>query len=317
MYVFLAKDNPHHLTPIDRSNLEILVRAMEAIGRYHHITRAFLQQACLDIERNGLSTIIQLPELHKYRDIFGGAFSNIPLLARSSIGRHTEMSPVLPGKLPLGNPKGRMRPSNLMLHSPHVAPPDEEQTAQFQAMLGAVTRNISVPNVNQNGQNETHQAKRKRTSPTSTPQGQDDPYNAGTGVVVGRNFTCMNVSQDGVSLVPSVSQQQQYRNLNLPDRTNSSSSSSPLNRTTVPTETHSGTSTNPSPGQLGLGNTLEENTFDFRPFQDRDIGPLWPSTTEEAMFGSVTEEMVTSVLEMGGAGSWNGMYNDVWDTHTS
>lgn len=295
---------------------------MEAIGRYHQITRAFLQQACLDIERNGLSGIIQLPELNKYRDIFGGACSNIPLLARSSIGRHTEMSPVLPGKLPLGNPKGRMRPSNLRLKPPYgISIPDEpvngEQTAQFQAMLGAVTRNISVPDVNQPGPNEEHASKRKRMSPSPIPTGHVEPYSMETGISAGRSSACMNISQEGIPLVPTMSLQKQYMSLNLPDRTGSSSSSSPMNRTNGPTETHSGSSNNPSPGQMGLGNTLEENTFDFRPFQDRMIAPLWSSTTEEAIFGQVTEEMVTNALEMGSSKSWNGMYNDVWDTHTS
>lgn len=321
VYVYLAKDNPEALTSIDRSNLEMLVRAMEAIGRHHQITRAFLQQACLDIERNGLYGVIQLPELNKYRDIFGGACSNIPLLARSAIGRHTEMSPVLPGKLPLGNPKGKMRPSNLRLKPPYGVPPDDErliweQPAQFQAMLGSVTRNISVPNVNQPpAHKDQHASKRKRVSPNPVPQSHVEQYSAGTGAE-GRNAACIAVSQEGIPLVPNLSQQKQYMNMNLPDRTNSSSSSSPLNRTTGPTETLS-TSSVPSPGQMGLGNTLEENTFDFRPFQDRMITPLWPASTEEAMFGQVTEEMVTSALEMEGSGSWNGMYNDVWDTHTT
>lgn len=294
---------------------------MEAIGRYHQITRAFLQQACLDIERNGLSDTIQMPELNKYRELFGGACSNIPLLARSSIGRHTEMSPVLPGKLPLGNPKGRIRPSHLRLKPPYGIPIEDEtmngeQSAQFQAMLGAVTRNISVPNINQNDQNDQHASKRKRMSPSPVPQGYVEPYSMEAGISAGRSSACMNISQDGTNLVPTATQQRQYMNLNLPDRTGSSSSSSPLNRTNGPTETHSGSSNQPSPGQMGLGNTLEENTFDFRPFQDRVMTPLWPSTTEEAMFGQVTEEMVTSVLEMGNSGSWNGLYSDIWDTHT-
>ncbi|UKZ81244.1 hypothetical protein TrVFT333_009016 [Trichoderma virens FT-333] len=131
VYVYLAKDDPvSGVTPIDVSNLEIIINAMEAIGRLHQVTTAFLQQACLDIERNGLTSCLRLPSLSKYRDLFGGPASNIPRLARSSVSQHTEMSSPLPGRLPLGQPKGHRRPSGLRMNC-------------FNAILGAVTRNVA------------------------------------------------------------------------------------------------------------------------------------------------------------------------------
>ncbi|CAI6082258.1 unnamed protein product [Clonostachys chloroleuca] len=147
VYIFMAKENPEDgLDSIDTANLELIIQAMEAIARAHEITRSFLQQACLDVERNGLDAVIRLPNLSKYRDSFGGPASNIPLLARNhTIGSHTKISPVLPGRLPLGKPEGRIRPSSLRLPRVHPIAEDVGTTGQalrcFQGILGAATRN--------------------------------------------------------------------------------------------------------------------------------------------------------------------------------
>lgn len=79
---------------------------MEAIGREHIITRAFLRQVSMDIERNGLSGIVRLPTLERLAEGYSSVNHHIPLLVRSSVSRHSEMQPPLPGRLPLGNPKG-------------------------------------------------------------------------------------------------------------------------------------------------------------------------------------------------------------------
>ncbi|EHK20134.1 uncharacterized protein TRIVIDRAFT_122942, partial [Trichoderma virens Gv29-8] len=93
VYVYLAKQDPSsEINPNDMSNLELIINAMEAVGRIHMVTCAFMQQACLDIDNNGLSGRIKLPILYQYRNLFGGPASNIPLLARSPISRHTQMS---------------------------------------------------------------------------------------------------------------------------------------------------------------------------------------------------------------------------------
>ncbi|GJC80708.1 citrinin biosynthesis transcriptional activator ctnR [Colletotrichum liriopes] len=107
VYIYSAKCNPEAgISTADLQNLKFIITAMEAIGRKHVITQAFLQQIFMDVERNGLSGIIDLPNLTNYKNLFGWTCSNIPLLARSSISKHTEIQPPLPGRLPLGNPKG-------------------------------------------------------------------------------------------------------------------------------------------------------------------------------------------------------------------
>jgi hypothetical protein len=72
--------------------------------------------------------------------------------------------------------------------------------------------------------------------------------------------------------------------ISLPDRTNSSAASSPVNYGSNPgsyTRTASGSShTSPD---IGLGNSAEENRIDLRAFQERISTPIWQST-EDALF---------------------------------
>lgn len=319
VYVYIAKENPElGLSSIDQANLTVIVQAMEAISRTHEMTKAFLQQACLDIERNNLSSIIRIPSLGSYRDIFGGAKSNIPLLARVSVGKHTEISPVLPGRLPLGNPLGRTRPTHLKLGiSPLVDPLEEDAilaadaTPCFRAMLGAVTRSVN-PNFNPrqtapqtedtsaqaNGNDARHSHKRKRVALSPGPGSglSSDPpggqrTNSAANMVLG-------LASQGNAFTPSSmsgrtsdnSQQFNYPQTQhakvaagLPDRTNSSASSSPMNQVSTGTETHT-QSSHTSPGlAFGLGNTFEENRVDLRPFQDRISTPIWD---QEVLGGS-------------------------------
>ncbi|PHH72878.1 hypothetical protein CDD83_4859 [Cordyceps sp. RAO-2017] len=114
VYVYLARNKVPEpgLTALDASNLDLIIQAMEATGRHHEITYSFLQQACLDIERNGLEPHIRLPSLDKYRILSGGARSSIPLIVRSSVSKHTDVSPILPGRLPLENPLGVLPPDH-------------------------------------------------------------------------------------------------------------------------------------------------------------------------------------------------------------
>jgi hypothetical protein len=132
------------------SNLELIINAMEAIGRIHMVTCAFLQQACLDIDNNGLSSIIKIPALYQYRNLFGGPASNIPLLARSPISKHTQMSSPLPGRLPLGNPLGHLRPTNMRMTKsvPLLTGVTAQMgrmgiTESFRPTFGAISRNLA------------------------------------------------------------------------------------------------------------------------------------------------------------------------------
>ncbi|KAI0887468.1 uncharacterized protein GGS22DRAFT_157229 [Annulohypoxylon maeteangense] len=105
VYTYLCKANqaPTHL-----DNLDFIISAMEALGRTHYITRAFLRQVVVDIERNGIKDIVKLSTLDNLNDEFKVQVShNIPLLARSSVSRHSQVQPPLPGRLPLGNPVGK------------------------------------------------------------------------------------------------------------------------------------------------------------------------------------------------------------------
>ena len=309
VYVYLAKNDPQAgLTTLDTSNLELIIHAMEAISRQHEITCAFLQQACLDVERNGLDSCIRLPSLTKYRDFFGGPSSNIPMLARSSVSKHTEISPVLPGRLPLKDPKGSIPPGHLKADKGFTATGGQPIITGrlnpdcFQAVLGAVTRNVA-PKL---ADNPNH--KRKRMSPSPVPEAMlnammedlkrdgknmtnpmRDPSNPGLGsdMLQFAGFGAGARSQGTAGLFV------------LPDRT-SSSASSPANREQG-TDGLSGSSRT-SPG-TGLGNTPEENRFDFRPFQGRIATPVWPPT-DEAFFATQIPQSMTNLVPGDDDGAW-------------
>ncbi|KAL7941825.1 hypothetical protein V8C42DRAFT_333826 [Trichoderma barbatum] len=154
VYVYLAKQDPSSgINPNDMSNLELLIKAMEAIGRIHSLTFAFLQQACLDIDKNGLSRNVKLPNLYQYRNLFGEPTSNIPLLARSPISRHTQMSSPLPGRLPLDKPLGQRRPMHMrmtravpLLTGVTASMSRMGITDSFRPALGAISRNLAPTN---------------------------------------------------------------------------------------------------------------------------------------------------------------------------
>ncbi|GJN66663.1 binuclear zinc transcription factor [Purpureocillium lilacinum] len=313
VYVYLAKQNPHSgLTTLDVSNLELIISAMEAIGRQHQITTAFLQQACLDVEKNGLDSTIRLPNLRKYRDIFGGANSNIPMLARSPVSKHTSASPILPGRLPLNNPKGHIPPAHLRMDKgipPMTGSRGTEPLVRelinadcFQPLLRAAKHNVAATPVD-------HPGKRKRMSPSPGPasdrnigiltsvmtesvsSGSRSTSSRGPGLGVSNSWRF-----DGVDLRPHPGNQFFV----LPDRT-SSSASSPANREHG-TDGVSGSS-HTSPGTGGLGNTPEENRFDLRPFQDRISTPLW-QTTEEAFFATQIPESLLNLAPGDDDGAW-------------
>lgn len=130
---------------------------MEAIGRKHPITNAFLQQAFLDIERNDLARMLRFSTVDRFRRFFDGSVGSvIPLITRSSVSRHTKVTPVLPGRLPLNNPQGNIGPGGCCPmdsgNGQRSAEPGENyhgshdfvNANRFQPVLGAVTRNVSA-----------------------------------------------------------------------------------------------------------------------------------------------------------------------------
>ncbi|KAL7934443.1 hypothetical protein V8C35DRAFT_28119 [Trichoderma chlorosporum] len=309
VYVYLAKDDPiSGVTPIDVSNLEVIINAMEAVGRTHQVTTAFLQQACLDIERNGLTSCLRLPSLSKYRDLFGGPSSNIPRLARTSVSQHTEMSPPLPGRLPLGAPKGHRRPAGLRMNKPlasltGIQPPLTHTTDCFNAILGAVTRNVAPKDFDP----VSHKRKRVAASPGPEAGMAVNPKMPGMAAKEFRfslskgamdtpaNHPCGNLFPGEVDM--SMNTQAVDPIFVLPDRTNSSASS-PIQRGTITEPFSASSHTSPS---LGLGNTPEENRIDLRQFQGRISTPLWQST-EEGLFNHITETIA----------QYSGDGNDPW-----
>lgn len=299
VYVYLAKQDPTNgLTAIDVANLELIIHAMEAIGRNHSITTAFLQQAYLDIQKNNLASSIRMPELNKYSNVFGGSCSNIPMLARSQVAKHTEASPVLPGRLPLGNPKGVIRPKPKYFLGEHplyqkLTAPDNMtrhllSNGCFQPVLGAIARNVGG---GPPSKDLSHKRKRMSPSPGPGVLGVADELAMPSFNVprheafdFGQSKIAKTSVADGI-LDPNWSS---TRNVVLPDRTGSSLSSSPGMRG-AGTETVSDGSY--APAAFGLGNTAEENRIDLRAFQDRISTPIWQST-EETFLAQLTETIV-------------------------
>lgn len=324
------------LSHLDISNLEVIIHSMQAIGRTHQITNAFLQQACLDIERNGLSSRIRFPALANYRAWFGDTASNIPLLARSSISRHSNISPILPGKLPLGNPIGS-EPPEPMPRGTNALVKSLINSECFQPMLGAVTRNvapINSPAVNVDAAADSfHGSKRKRMSASPAPEMNT---NYSTQPITNGNYMAPPMTGANWRFGQQQPQQHQQQTINengpftmnLPDRSGSSNASSPAYRSAASgsashggngggtgTDTYSGSS-QPSPS-TGLGNTPEENRIDLRSLQDRISGPIWADN--DAFMAQIAESLVNGELPGGVGSSWNFLTGDLpaWQTDPS
>ncbi|OAA44817.1 binuclear zinc transcription factor [Metarhizium rileyi] len=322
VYVYLAKKDPQSgLTPLDKSNFEIVIQAMEAIGRNHEITCAFLQQAFLDIERNELASVLRFPNLEKYRSIFGGASSNIPLITRSSISKHSKVTPVLPGRLPLNNPQGRSLPDHVKLDKgvPPFAPRGSDPLVEdlinadcFQPVLGAVTRNVGA------GPRVRTEHKRKRVSGSVSPAGglmstAGMPGQANDMSGYGDHVSGLS-GATGVDMRPPPAD----ASFILPDRTSSSTSSSAYQYGR--SEPPSGSSRTSPPG---LGNTPEENRIDLRAFQERIAPHMWQAaqvqTMQDTMFTSSVSEALFPMPGVDetttGWESWNG--SEPWQTNNT
>lgn len=311
VYVYMAKKDPaNDISPVDVSNLEVIVHSMEAIGRGHQITRALLQQACHDIDTNGLASKIRFPALVKYRNSEMYGMANIPLFVRSSISRNSEIMPVLPGRLPLENPKGQR--AELVSRSSDATVKRLTGTDCYQSMIGAVTRNVAgtahppaVIDVT-----ETYANKRKRMSVSPMPQDRDGGIASMQSVAAQGNLEEPNPWKSGPSGFSGV--------FSLPDRSSPSNTSSPAFQ-------HSGSggatsSNNESPVAItgvgtstifGLGNTPAENRIDLRVFQDRMINSMWPSQDDifaAQMTNSLTD---TGELSIGTNMPWNFFTDDI------
>ncbi|KAJ4153345.1 hypothetical protein LMH87_009835 [Akanthomyces muscarius] len=311
VYVYMAKkDSSNDISPVDVSNLEVIVHSMEAIGRSHQITRALLQQACHDIDTNGLASKIRFPALAKYRNSEMYGMANIPLFVRSSVSRNSEIMPVLPGRLPLENPKGHR--VELVSRSSDPTVKRLTGTDCYQPMIGAVTRNVAgsanPPTVID--VTETYANKRKRTSASPLPQDRDGGIASLQNVAAQGSLGEPNSWKSGPTGFSGV--------FSLPDRSSPSNTSSPA----LP---HSGSggaasSKNESPVAVsgvgtstifGLGNTPAENRIDLRVFQDRMINSMWPS--QDDIFAAQITNSLTDTGELPGGINmpWNFFTDDI------
>lgn len=329
VYVYCANERGS-LTPIDRGNLQVIIQAMDAIGRKHEISRAFLHQACLDVERNNLASDIRLPNLKGYRNLFAEFSANDSLMTRIAVAKRFKpprklsdwVAPDKPfdrsGQLLLKDVQSELGST---LQGTDTAPGDEPATPCFRAMLGAVTRNVR-PNrrrgantvarpatvtatvgedadIQIGGTKDRHNQKRRRFSPSPGPEEalnlerlcSNGMAGRGRGTAVGGNAFSPPRAMSGGSGSSTYHHYGRYpaqhANVSavLPDRTGSSTSSSPMNHISTGTDTRT-QSSQASPdvmGFAGLGNTAEENRVDLRSLQDRVATPIWDQAILDSM----------------------------------
>ncbi|XWX00946.1 hypothetical protein V2A60_008969 [Cordyceps javanica] len=314
VYVYMAKSNPSNdISPVDVSNLEVILHSMEAIGRSHQITRSLLQQACHDIDANGLASKFRFPALAKYRKSGTCGLASIPLFVRSSVSRTSEIMPVLPGRLPLENPKGQRL--ELVPRSSDAITRRLTGTDCYQCMIGAVSRNVSrvsnEPTVTDiTDVPDTHANKRKRTAPSPLPQSR------GGGIALRQNSAAQNNSPESYPWKPGPDG---FTNaFSLPDRSSPSNTASPLPQNSSSAGVSS--TKNESPAAVsgvglstvfGLGNTPAENRIDLRAVQDRMFNSMWPSQ-DEIFAAQITNSLLdTGELPGGISVPWNFLSDDL------
>ncbi|KAM0501414.1 hypothetical protein ACHAP8_004402 [Fusarium lateritium] len=267
VYIYLAIDNPTTgLNAMDLSNFQLVIQSMEAIAR-----------TCIDVEKSGLDSVIQMPSLRRYRDAFGPSKSQIPILARTSVSNHSGPSPIVSGS------EKRLEAEQTRLNSVAQIMGVTLGKTCYQALLGSAYRNIRPDPTNN---------KRKRSEESPMPNIRDS--NA-LDLNLNHNFKGTGTWSGSFSPYMTV-----LGGISLPDRTNSSTTSSPINQASNSgsyTKTASGSShTSPD---IGLGNSAEENRIDLRAFQDRISTPIWQST-EETLFA----QMATNTLGTDGTDAW-------------
>ena len=299
VYLSNAVNNPNHtLTDRDLANLEFVVQAMEAIARDHLITRAFLQQIIIDIQRNGLTSTVKLPNLGRFQKLFGQCASNIPLLARSKISKHSGVPSPLPGRLPLGKPIGEIWPN------PNIAKMfDTNELPSFY---------------------ESTSNKRKRTSPgTSFTATQLDTsfgfasllQEAGTASPMGESmggttsaaFAAAFMHASGVSLGEEAAQ------LNLPHRA-SPRISSPQESRSTDTRPSSNSAT-PSFGMAAWPQDMVPDLGDARTRSEVPLAAIAP----DRLFSRLADQMADGVFGQSDEDAWdllNSVNDGTWDLRT-
>ncbi|KAK2604521.1 hypothetical protein N8I77_007445 [Diaporthe amygdali] len=335
VYTTMAQDEG--MQPSHTANLEFLLVAMNAIGKEHIITRSFLTQAILDLQRAGLIGLVRIPriDLPDTTKIVTACGNNIPLFARSKFSRSADIQPPLPGRLPLSNP------------------------ATIQSMENQIRQvlhwDLEVPG-RREGQDTGNANKRKRIAispePTSAPQDftpslwfqptQAAEVISSSSDATTRGSSLSSASVEEKSPAGRPANAAQFR---LPHRGGSSAGSSPsaaANSASTPTtQPSSGVSPRTAgagqqgaisattaaatlPGAQEMANPFATDSVDMNFFQSLNA---WDGSGDPAQDPAVLFSQVTAAMQGGGFGaaldddSWM-MINDAgggggggtWDT---
>ncbi|KAM3560269.1 hypothetical protein MY1884_003017 [Beauveria asiatica] len=280
--------------------------ALELAEMHHH------SQSIIDESLRRLRTSAE--EVVNISGLVG--MGNIPLFARSSVSRNTEILPVLPGRLPLENPKGQRL--DVVSRGSDATVGRLTGTDCYQPMIGAAARNIAAA-ANQPtviDVSEPYANKRQRTSDSPLSQDRD------AGIASMQNAAAQNNApgtnnpwKTGPSSFGSV--------FSLPDRSSPSNTSSPVlhaSAAAAATAACAASSSNESPAAVsgvgtstvfGLGNTPAENRIDLRLFQDRMLNSAWPN--QDDIFAAQITNSLSDTGEMPGGINmpWNFFTDDV------
>ncbi|KAI0597688.1 fungal-specific transcription factor domain-containing protein [Biscogniauxia sp. FL1348] len=279
VYIYLCKETQ---APVNVDNLDFILSAMEAIGREHTITRAFLRQVILDIEHTKIENIVRLPRIARLsRDFVNNISHNIPLLARSRIAQHSGLQPSLPGRLPLGNPIGKVMPTDTICQDmswTKVTKGNEHSTGSEASNNTRSKRRRTGPSIMDSGlQNQgarwVTNGLQDFMSPPSPPS--TSSYQDGTHTTAPAH-PLSNTASHGITT------QQQTHQINIPRSTESPS----VNHRPATAKPNVTSQANAPQGHNPMGVDLNESVLgrgESTPFPTASCGPSQTKTTKGGM----------------------------------
>lgn len=297
--MFLAKDDSTKgLSSDDVDSLESIFHTMKMVGRHSEIARAFLRQACMDIERSDLAATISLPNYNVQCNILGS--SRIPLLARSGVSKAANST---------GCAQGRAH--SLTRSSKCVPDPGSKTNSRGTSEIGGpfkdaqrlrpivelVTRSLTT---GEHAQPQNHNRNRGPKSPATHPRPKGRVSDAQTGVGTRINDEIHTaLTSDGFQSSTLSDGQWMDTSSTLLSRVGPSVSSSPANdatsepivATTQPLDSHD------SHGG-GLEDVAMENRRNTQPFQDEDSTPSWPDMGDSSFPEGADEILGDSFADM-------------------
>ena len=324
VYVFLAKINGESaLTATELANLDLIFQVMEVVSRDQEVTRAFLKQACLDIERNDLADNFNFPNYGRQEEIFGNTCSEIPLMSRKLWSPRDKPSSKTRRDGDVTSETSEPRRtwgSSSMSSGGEGGVRNQKHHAPLERAAGAFARIQSST-----GNAKLHSSKGKESALGPNSTGFLNSSSSGTSsynyVPIPNSNLRFGTQQTLRTVFPKADWHERSQTLRrtdlsavLPDRTNSSASSSPANRdagASTATATHSGSShTSPDAAQMGLGSTAQKNRVDLRPFQNTIQGSLWPAT-DDASFEQIADAIMDDTLAMDDSDTWGQLTADL------